>query len=340
MFVYLIFTLAILTLVYCPRNKITIPFAILIIISFSIFRYDIGFDYQAYFRFISMNDDAGIEKFEPISYGLMFLARWIGYPPAVFMIFGIPTYLFMYNGIKKNSVNIGFSIVIYLSLFYLFSMGAIRQALAMSVCIYNYTNLRQKDWKRFVIYVLVATLIHYSAIITIVLYPVYHILKFKILITIGVISFFVKQVVIYLIVNYTVYGSYLDETVSISGGRFKQLFYIFLFLSIFLIIKRKYFSQEETNLLKILFVSLLFPLYFGTALGDRISNNLYIYYCFLFPLLLQNKYWYKRILYNCIFLFYFLFYIYYTSYGTGNAAPYLPYKTIFVSYGDSFKVYD
>lgn len=334
-----------LGLVYYPRNKfcgessVALSLAVFLITCFSIFRYDIGFDYQAYFRFISMNSEEGIERFEPISYSLMYLARWIGYPPVVFILFGIPTYMFMYKGFKKNSVNVGLSIVIYLSLFYLFSLGAIRQALAMSICLYNYTNLRQCNSKKFVIYVVVATLVHYSAIITLILYPIYHFIKFRTLIIISIVLFAIKQVFVYVIINYTVYGAYLDETSSISGGRFKQLFYIALFVSIFLLVKVKNFSKEEKCLMKILFVSLLFPFYFGTALGDRISNNLYIYYCYFFPLLLHNKYKYKRIIYNLIFLCYFFFYIYYTSYGTGGAAPYLPYKTIFTSYGDVFKTY-
>lgn len=349
MFVYIFLVFAIVCLVYpdsfLPKKDkrlytICQGFAIFIITVFSVIRYDIGFDYQTYFNFIESGNEERIEKFEPLSYCLMYLARMTEYPPMVFILFGVLTYWFMYKGIAKNSVNFGLSIVIYISLFYLFSLGAIRQALAMSVCIFNYTYLRERKWKAFVFYAIIATLIHYSGAISFFIYPIYHRLKFKYLIIGSILFFILKEVVVYLIQTYTVYGAYLEDDSAASGGRLKQVFYLFIFFSIFFIIKNKNFTIEETKLLKLGYLSLLFPLYFGTAVGDRVSNNLYIYYCFLLPLLLQNKFRYKRIIYNTVFIFYFLFYIFYTSYGTGNVAAYLPYKTIFTSYGDSFKQYD
>lgn len=347
MFIYIIFIFAILILVYASaftkKNRIRSGCriaALLIIIFFSIFRYDIGFDYQTYFNFIAKNDDSAIIGYEPISYGLMYLARLTDYPPTVFIFFGIPIYIFMYKGFVNSSVNVGFSIIIYISLFYLFSLGAIRQALAMSICIYNYANLRKRNAFAFVVFSIIASLTHYSALISFLVYPVYHRLNFGFLLLGSVMFFILKEAVMSLIIEYTIYGAYLEDLSKISGGQLKQVFYIFLFFSIFLIIKFKSFGDEEVKLLKLTFLSLLFPLFFGTALGDRISNNLYIYFCFLYPLLLKNKFLYKRVFYNVLFISYFLFYVYYTSYGTGNAAPYVPYKTIFTSYGEPFKQYE
>lgn len=349
MAVYVVFIFAITCLVYTrtifpKQNKFfydsCLKLAVLIITIFAVIRYDIGYDYQTYFNFIATNNDESITYFEPLSYGLMYLARLTQYPPTVFFLFGIPMYWFMYKGIKNNSVNYGLSIIIYISLFYLFSLGAIRQALAMSICLFNYTYLRQKRFGVFLFYTIIATLFHYSAIISLIVYPIYHYVKFRYLILLSLLGFILREVAFYLIQNYTEYGAYLEDEELVSGGRLKQIFYFALFFSIFFIIKYKNFTDEENRLLKLAYLSLLFPLYFGSALGDRISNNLYFYYCFLLPLLLQNKFLYKRIMYNCIFIFYFLFYVFYTSYGTGNAAPYTPYKTIFTSYGDSFKQYD
>lgn len=346
MYVYFMFILTILGLTHTSAfTKITQVqsncrvVALLIIICFAIFRYDIGFDYNNYFNFIARNDDSVIEKFEPISFSLMYIARMTDYPPMIFVIFGIPMYLYAYRGFVNSSANVGFSIIIYIALFYLFSLGAIRQALAMSICIYNYTNLRKRKAFSFLVYAIIASMVHYSALISLLIYPIYHRISFAILLIGSILMFVLKKTIIFIISKYTVYGAYLEDLTLVSGGQLKQLFYIFLFFSIFFIIKYKSFKEEEVNLLKLVFLSSLFPLLFGTALGDRISNNLYIYYCFLLPLLLKGKKLYKRIFYNSLFLSYFLFYVCYTTYGTGNTAPYVPYKTIFTSYGDPFKQY-
>ena len=346
MYAYFVFIFVILGLTHASAfTKITQTqtncrvIALLIIICFAIFRYDIGFDYQNYFNFIARNDDSVIDKFEPISFGLMYIARITEYPPMIFIIFGIPIYLYMYRGFINSSVNIELSIVIYIALFYLFSLGAIRQALAMSICIYNYTNLRKRKISSFFAYAIIASMVHYSAFISLLIYPIYHRISFAILLIGSALLFILKGTIVFIISAYTVYGTYLEDLALVSGGQLKQLFYIFLFFSIFLIIKCKSFKEEEVNLLKLIFLSLLFPLLFGSALGDRISNNLYIYYCFLFPLLLKKKFLYKRIFYEILFVSYFLFYVYYTTYGTGNTAPYVPYKTIFTSYDDPFKKY-
>ena len=159
----------------------------------------------------------------------------------------------MYKGFVNSSVNVGFSIIIYISLFYLFSLGAIRQALAMSICIYNYANLRKRNAFAFVVFSIIASLTHYSALISFLVYPVYHRLNFGFLLLGSVMFFILKEAVMSLIIEYTIYGAYLEDLSKISGGQLKQVFYIFLFFSIFLIIKFKSFGDEEVKLLKLTF---------------------------------------------------------------------------------------
>ena len=97
-------------------------------------------------------------------------SRWIIIIPAFFNI------LFVYLACKYYKVGIGMAIFFYiLTTFYFLSFNIVRQCLAMSIVLFGSFFLSVK-WKWiFFIFVALASLVHFSAIITILFYLIYRI---------------------------------------------------------------------------------------------------------------------------------------------------------------------
>lgn len=310
--------------------------ALLIIISLAILRFDVGFDYKAYYGFVAKNNFESVERFEPLCRLIFYIALYFKSPFILFTLFGLLTYSIMFASLKKMSVSPSFSIVVYLSLFYLFSLGALRQALAMSVCLYSYRYLYRQSFGKFLIIICVASLFHYSAVISVIIYFIYKIRVKHVMICV-LVFFACKEILYYIIITYTKYGLYIVDNDDLSGGRFKQFFFILLFLSLLFVVRYRNFNMEEKRLLSIVVVGSAFPFLLGTAIGDRVALYFYIYYCYLIPLLLNNKK-YTRIslCYIVLLISYFLFYIAYTT-SVNELAPYVPYKSILNSTANDFR---
>ena len=78
--------------------------------------------------------------------------------------------------VYKKSKDSIFSYFIYLGLpSFLMAFSGLRQSIAMGICFLSFLFIEDKKWVKFIITVLVASLFHYSAIIFLIAYPLYHI---------------------------------------------------------------------------------------------------------------------------------------------------------------------
>lgn len=333
---YLVFLLLILFLFALSLDKrgayykSQIFFFIFIIIScIASIRFDVGWDYRSYYQLLE-NRDPHIDSMEPLSSLFFKISFW--FPPYfIFIIYAVPTYFIIYLTFKRFSYSLGLSTIIYLSLIYLNSLCIIRQGLAMSICLFGYSYIKERKVYKYILCIIIGCLFHYSAIVCLFIYPIYHYGSLKRAFIFCIILIISKPLTIYLVLNYTTYGRYFEIIDEQTGGKLVQFFYFLLFISIFIIIKHSNFKDEEQKMMKIILFAFPFPFIFGAALGGRLSSYLNIYYCLFIPLLLQNKYNYKRLIYITIFSIYFLLTVFYSSNIDNQRPAYTPYRTIFSS---------
>ena len=91
------------------------------------------------------------------------------------IILGIIFNYSIYEFIKKNSSNYYLSIITYLFfLYYYTSMTAFRQFFAISILLYALNFLKEKQLLKYILAVFIAFLFHKTAIIALLIYPLYY----------------------------------------------------------------------------------------------------------------------------------------------------------------------
>lgn len=99
-------------------------------------------------------------------------------------------YLFIYN--KRKSIHMWLAMTVYLMVFYNISLNLVRQSLAISVILFSMRYVENKKIIKFIICILIATLLHSTAIFSIPIYFIFNILNkkhkgiYKIVILLGI----------------------------------------------------------------------------------------------------------------------------------------------------------
>lgn len=310
---------------YKWQNKLLIFVPCIVLFCFSVLRFDVGFDYPAYYEAYFEPEES--ERYEPLSYVLLLIAQFMGEPYFIFIVYGIPIYfLAFWACYKTNHFQIAFWSFVFLFLFSTF--GAIRQAVALSIVLCALWYMQQKKMFIYIILCLIASLFHITALIMLPTYFVYHYGKWKyVILAMCGISLLFNHLIILLLEN-NLYVSYFFTSEGFEGGNFIRLFYIFLYL-LLLLLSYIYNSYNET---KHLFVAMIpgffFPFLLGGHLGGRIASYFYLGFIYLLPAVLSKSSTKIRMA-VMILLCFFFFSILYVSTNNAIKTPYTPYKTIF-----------
>jgi len=297
-----------------------------------VFRYDVGWDYPNYFDTI-INGDLS-ERLEPLSYVLYWIASACKSPILLFVLYGVPTYLLIFSTIKKYSVNIEFSLLIYICLFFLDSLGIIRQALAVAIVLRGYTFLVEKKPVKFFLVIILASCFHYSAVSAFIIYPVYYarnLIYFVFLLA----MLLMKEILFYIIELEGSYAVYLLDEDLMTGGRGVLFVYVCIVVaSLFLL----YFQRKNILLIRLYRILLLVPVFyilFNAGITVRIVAYFVVYMILFLPLLLQ-QFPKLRLMLGFFLVCYWLMLIN-VSMNNPIKSPYTPYKNIFMNYGEPFK---
>lgn len=138
------------------------------------FRYMIGWDYATYMELYNRVeiDDVFIEK----SFSLLAIfLRENGFDfQMMFLIYSFFTIIFFWLGCKYYTINKLTCLILYafLPLGYMNSMGVIRQALAISIVFWGTKFICSKNFKMYIVSILMAASVHISAVFMIICYPV------------------------------------------------------------------------------------------------------------------------------------------------------------------------
>lgn len=177
----------------------------------------------SWLEFPSFNSRWGFE------YGFLIFCKLISYINKSEQFFLIVTSLFvlgnLFYAIKKYSLNSCLSYYFFVVFLYFgTSMNLIRLFMALSICILSIDKIVEKDLKKFIIIILIASLFHTSALVFLVLYPFCRIKISKdtlVIFAVGcfLIYFLGDTVILFLLKNITsyYYARYAEGIGSGSG---------------------------------------------------------------------------------------------------------------------------
>lgn len=219
--------------------------------------------YVAYFE-ATVNGSAGIDTlfhdniftFSGFEKGFQILTYLISRLTTSYTIYSLILYSIVSIStlmlIKKNSSNYFLSTMIYMLLFYLPSLSAIRQSLAISIVLLGYNFIKERKLIKYVAVVLLATLMHQASIVMIVIYFMYNrTVNPKIIfryVSIALISLFSVVPLIYFMSSVNVrYSFYIDRIGSYSLGSFLTLG-LYLIIGMFCYVSfRKTRKKQQTE---------------------------------------------------------------------------------------------
>lgn len=311
----------------------------MVIVLFCGLRFFVGNDYAGYFHgFNSIRTyDLGFfeQKWEPGNYFIVsvFKNSKIGY---FFFLFTstLITYFFIFKALIHNKV-------LKWGVFFTFTLGLlimsndqVRQAIALSIFLFSVKYIEQCNFKKYLIWIVIATLFHYTAL---ALIPLYYIRKVNlspliwslliILTYIGYLNGVFYDLIFSVIGKIPYYGKmYLARDrffeIDNSGARLAILFktLIALFVAIF-------YNKTNKSIYATLFLlgSIIANISVGFMPIERFSYYLVYTNIIVLPLLLQNKLtkYFTRVVVIVSFVFFML-----QSYYALEKHGAVPYRTI------------
>lgn len=304
--------------------------AVLIIILIAILRFDVGFDYIAYYP--TIYDNGGEEYIhEPISRAIMKLGYFVKYPPLSFAVFSLLTYILVFKSFKTHASRCGFALFVYLTFFYFTSLGVVRQALAGAICLYGFKYVKSKQLCRFVIVCTIASFAHKTAFLAIPVYFIYNYISPKFSIISILILYSIRTIILGLLQNTGLGGAPLNRVVEetaaeIPGGVILMILNPAIYVGCYLFARLKKLDIDY-RIFSLLFIGSSFPFIVTAHYGDRISRYYSIYFCFLLSDIMTCLSFKLRNFVLFICLMYCMAYI---RVGWNKSRPTVaPYKTIF-----------
>ena len=135
-------------------------------------RYEVGTDWPIYFDYYKMIN-AGTKSFSEPLFNLMnkLVFRTVGDFQGLIVLVAFLSYFFLFKAMDEQSICLPLSLLIFfISSSYFASMNQLRQAIAMPIMLYAYKYIRDKKFFRYLFWCIVASLIHISSAVYLILY--------------------------------------------------------------------------------------------------------------------------------------------------------------------------
>lgn len=334
-------------------KKLIVTFTLIFL--FSALRYDVGWDYKMYYEFYK--GDLSINNMDFLFQKIIDIARYFNTPQLLFGIYSFITVLFVYLGICNDKNNtLGIVTFLMMPFFYLTSFSTIRQLAAVAVSYYGIKKYENKIFK-LIGYLILAYLLHFSALISWMIIFIIKFLKNKskkkiikintLLILLEFILFSFSNymlIMLHFVIKFfsAKYIYKLDYYLSInqkSGGEKIIILMYILSILLFIFILRNKKLEEKLYINITIFNTGIFiwiGLFKFSDLGYRLSIYFLIFLIDIImaiPLYIKNKLVFKLLL-NFIGILLFLGYILNTHLGYLNGinrkSQFIPYK-IFIN---------
>lgn len=306
-------------------------------------RYDVGQDY--FYTYVPVFEKVRLTGvFDNVEWGYVLLNKLVLlFTQDYAGIFIVTTALFcgfIYKAIMQQSKDISLSIyILFASCFFFYAMNVTRQSIAIAIFIYAIKYIKEKKILKYIIFILLASLIHKIALIFI---PVYFIANLKIdikkliiLTCIVVLGDAIINTFIFRLVQGTKYENYINGRYVVTENSMISPIINITTLALCLYYRKKDakkgIKDEELNIFtNIHILAFLCSLLIGTfPLASRVFVNFYHVQILTIPYLLykENRKQMKILMY----LLYILGFagIFGYSVGLKNGNKVLPYQTIF-----------
>lgn len=194
--------------------------------------------------------DPGYHLLNKFLYTLVPYGRFILFISSAFLFYCMGRFLY------ANTINLRqvfFFYVFYIIFFYSYiPNSAIRQTFAISFVVLGYCQLQHNKLVRFIVLVIIGSLFHKTALLALILVPLYYINNVKLIYRFGAIVyiyliFFNQQVAEFLIAGDSTYGSYLADSYYTENSKPYMvivLMLIFYFIIYFVMNKDE---NQKTN---------------------------------------------------------------------------------------------
>lgn len=311
------------------RKSICVSFFILLAF-LSGFRWDVGIDWMAYYQMFSGNaldNDTLREGMEPINLIVCSVLQYFGYGDSRYWIWimAIIITFFISKSIYLFSPSVFKSFILFVIIGFFFdSLNTIRQFCAISITMYAWLYIFERNLFKYIFWILLALCFHSSAIIMIPIYYIYNLQfnrnQLKLLLLIGLIIAPISTIIAPTILKLLPFDTaYKDDSVikyaTGSGNILSYLRMIFPTIIFIFIIKFKSFIYKNkysvffVNMSLIgIWLNLAFP---TTQLVIRLSYYFQIALIILIPMICNNKFvsyrnrkvvWYSCVTYYSLFL--------------------------------------
>ena len=322
-------------LLFLPLKKQHINnWCFLLLLIFTIIRWDVGYDYRIYYSLANSFELKKLPLFinneEIIKYltsklSFVYLKTEITLrvicqiiwqlnlqPEFIFLFYGIVILTFLKKGLENLNIYNKFVWLWFYSFpyFYFFSLSLLRQWAAISIVFYSYKYIKEKNFLKYLCFIVIAALFHKTALLMILLYilKIMNINK-KIHIFLFCLSFFFDKIFSFIVLNVNLplvsnYKIYVLKKVGLGGGK---LYYIILSIYVILLFRILLFKIKNIELKRIYDVTMLGCFIYISLiklghLGIRISI-----YFFVFSLVLINEYTKTKISKVIVFILSLLF---------------------------------
>ena len=306
----------------------------------SAFRFDVGFDFMMYWDVLTVTN-IDFEKFHNGNYELgnilLFkISRLTGFPQLFFIFTSFIIIYLVYETLKSYSSDFAISTMFFLSLpiFFFNSLGIVRQFVAIAIVFYGVRYLLTKEYIKFAIIIIIASLFHKSAIVSFML-PILFLQRVKFSLVFYllaiIISFFgstlISYVASFILPDYYV-KFYISQKLGVGGDKLLLLFQLIAFL--FLLIPFKKLETPALFYLNSFYLGVAFwgalaP--FGHA-GMRGALYFTIFILLIIPEVIKIIPFGKKLVKESLYVVTLLFYVLTLFLGikNPNKDPNIPYR--------------
>ena len=309
------------------NDTISIWIIFLVLLVFAGFRWDVGIDWNNYMSLFGGNlteMSIYIERIEIGNVAIKALLSSVGLDDGGYWLWVMAfiTLFFFFYFIWKYSINPLLSVILFVSFgFYFELLNGVRQYVAISLFVYSWRFIINKQKNRYFITIFMASLFHITAIVLIPFYFIIsHIYNKRFLIISAIIaipiSFFSTQVISYLSSSISHYNVYSSSQFIHSNNPLSILRVIFPLVLFFIAIKL--YDKLITNRITLIFfnlsiisiiITLLFP---GIMLAIRIGFYFQFAFIMLIPYICKLLNHFDSRLFKLFTVIYGILYVYIT----------------------------
>ena len=319
----------------------------IVLIIVSGFRYDVGMDYMAtYVPFFNgilidstFNSNIEFGFFLLNKLVQIFTKDYVG----IFVISSVIFFHYMYKGIRENSEDPTLSVYLLItSTYFFYFLNAMRQMLAISMFFYAIKFIKERKFKKYLFYILLAATFHTSILIVLPLYFLYGLKNnVKIMFFITIIAIMLKKIIVKAVLELLTlikYGGYVGSVFDNNKVGVVMILINLVILILYIIyfykdIKIKHINfkeNEDINFYLILhLLSLIFLMYDGyIPLIRRVFMITNITLILFIPSILKKEknIKYRKGITSFIVICYFTYFI--ITIGINNSNSVLPYQSI------------